>query len=153
MELNQRTAAQKEKFAFEAGEAAKNRQIQMADIARKGTYDENYFRLQGQYVDLKRQELIATDDRAMKQLKLNEASIEIDKNYKAAMSRAAGAEAKQKIESDRIKALTDMFKAATANLDTDDPLYQELYKQVQAIASGGGGGPTSEGGLALTKGS
>ena len=153
MELNQRTAAQKEKFAFEAGEAAKNRQIQMADIARKGTYDENYFRLQGQYVDLKRQELIATDDRAMKQLKLNEASIEIDKNYKAALSRAAGAEAKQKLESDRNDALIEMFKAATTNLKEDDPLYQELYKQVQAIASGGGGGPTSEGGLALTKGS
>ena len=152
MELNQRTAAQREKFAFEAGEAAKNRQIQMAEIARKGTYDDNYFRLQGQYVDLKRQELIATDDRAMKQLKLNEASIEIDKNYKAAMARAAGAEAKQKIESDRKQALVDMFKAATTNLNPDDPLYQELYKQVQAIASGGGGGPTSEGGLALTKG-
>ena len=45
-----------------------------------------------------------------------------------------------------------MFKAATANLNTDDPLYQELYKQVQGIAKGGGG-PTSEGGLALTKGS
>ena len=152
MELKQRTAAQREKFAFEAGEAAKNRQIQMAEIARKGTYDDNYFRLQGQYVDLKRQELIATDDRAMKQLKLNEASIEIDKNYKAAMARAAGAEAKQKIESDRKQALVEMFKAATTNLNPDDPLYQELYKQVQAIASGGGGGPTSQGGDALTKG-
>ena len=115
-------------------------------------YKDNYFRLQDQLVDLRRKELIATDDRAMKQLKLNEASIEIDKNYKAAMSKAAGAEAKQKIESDRIKALTDMFKAATTNLNPDDPLYQELYKQVQAIAIGGGG-PTSEGGLALTKGS
>ena len=153
MELNQRTATQREKFAFEAGEAAKNRQVQMAEIARKTGYDKNYFRLQDQYVDLKRQELIATDDRAMKQLKLNEASIEIDKNYKAAMARAAGAEAKQKIESDRKQALVDMFKAATTNLNPDDPLYQELYKQVQAIASGGGGGPTSEGGLALTKGS
>ena len=152
MELNQRTATQREKFAFEAGEAAKNRQVEIAKLKQDEVYKDNYFRLQDQLVDLRRKELIATDDRAMKQLKLNEASIEIDKNYKAAMSKAAGAEAKQKIESDRIKALTDMFKAATTNLNPDDPLYQELYKQVQAIAIGGGG-PTSEGGLALTKGS